>query len=462
MAGHGMRAFAGSMALLAVLTSNARAEQSSASEEASLRERLDELDQQVRILNRKLELDREEASIRAKSTAGVTAGKDGFGFKSADGVFHLRLRATLQTDSRWYQEQPAAGSPATDTFVVRRLRPVIEGTVFEKYGFRIMPEFAGSTFSLLDLFLDANFASGFRVRTGKFKAPVGLERLQSPADLLMVERAFPTQLLPNRDVGIQVHGDLFDGALSYALGAFDGTVDGQSTVQDNNNGKDIAGRLYARPFKNGDLNGLAGLNLGVAFTTGTQSGSAAAGNLPSFVTPGQIGFFSYATGAYADGTRLRLSPQFYYSHGSFGALGEYALSRQAIARSSRRGQTVAHNAWQLTLSYVLTGEDAGYTRVSPRENFDWPQGTWGAFEIVARVSTLKIDDDTFTGTASERLADPATQARKATDYGLGLNWHLNSAVKVVLNYEVTKFEGGAVNGDKNDERVLLTRFQIAY
>ena len=46
-----------------------------------------------------------------------------------------------------------------------------------------------------------------KFRFGKFKPPVGLERLVSDSDMLFVERALPTDLVPNRDVGVQVYGE---------------------------------------------------------------------------------------------------------------------------------------------------------------------------------------------------------------------------------------------------------------
>jgi phosphate-selective porin OprO/OprP len=39
-------------------------------------------------------------------------------------------------------------------------------------------------------------------RAGQYKAPVGLERLQSASAIVFLERAFPTELAPNRDRGV--------------------------------------------------------------------------------------------------------------------------------------------------------------------------------------------------------------------------------------------------------------------
>jgi phosphate-selective porin OprO/OprP len=422
--------------------------------EEALQQQVQDLDQQVRILGRKQELDREAAEAKARETASVFAGKDGFGIKSPDDAFLLRFRAHVQADYRAFIDDTG-----TDQFLMRRVRPILEGTLYEKFGFRIMPELAGG-FQMLDAYVDANLFSYFRIRAGKMKGPVGYERLQSPADLLMMERGFPTQLVPNRDIGIQFSGHLLSNTLTYQAGVFDGTVDGSSTDGDNNNDKDLEARLFATPFRNTGWNALRGLGVGVAYTNGIQSGSATTSNLPRFLTPGQNTFFTYNTGAFANGARYRYVPQLYYSWGPFGLLGEYAISEQKVTRGTNN-RTVRNSAWSINPTYLLTGEDATSRGVMPRRPFNIATHDWGAFELAARYGELDVDDDVFAGSAATQLANPSTQASRATEYGIGLNWYLSRSYRVVFNYEYTQFDGGAPDGgDREAEQVFMTRFQL--
>jgi phosphate-selective porin OprO/OprP len=108
-------------------------------------------------------------------------------------------------------------------------------------------------------------------------------------------------------------------------------------------------------------------------------------------------------------------------------------------------------------SYVVTGEQASYKGVNPKRPFDPRNGAWGAVEIATRYSDLSVDKDAFPS-----FADPAVSARKARAWAAGVNWYLNKGVKIVLDYEQTKFDGGAAGADREDERVILSRFQIAY
>lgn len=433
-----------------------------AAPDPAVQQQIEALDQQVRILGRKQEIEAEAAAARAKEAPTVTVGKDGFGLRSADGAYRLHFGGVIQADARGYLTNEFPGA-APDTFVMRRVRSVIEGTFREKFGFLVRTEFGNAgAISLLDGYVDLNFTPSLRVRGGKFKGPVGLERLQSPRDMAFVERAFPTQLLPNRDLGFQVFGDVLAGRLSYAAGFFDGVRDGASLDTDNNSSKDVQARLFAHPFRGDGNPWLEGLGIGIAGTSGTQGGTVAAGNLSSYLTPGQQTFFAYSTGTYAAGSRQRLSPQLYYYNGPLGVMAEYATVQQEVSRGTNHRE-LRHNAWQVYATWVLTGEDAGYTRVTPRRDFDWDRGAWGAWETGIRLSGLRVDDDAFLGPAATRLADPSASARKATDVGLVLNWYLNRNIKLQANYDQTRFSGGAANGrDLPDEKVLFTRMQAAF
>src|SRR5260221_3423058 len=172
--------------------------------------RLEELDQRVKIMERRWEVDQEIAAERKaeerKNPPGVAVayGKDGVAIKSADGKFSFRLRPVVQADSRFFVQS------RSNTFLLRRVRPVLEGTAFEFFDWRIMPELAGTP-NVQDAYVNIRFLKAIQLRAGKFKPPVGLERLASDPDLQFIERGLPTNLVPDRDLGVQLHGDLFDG-----------------------------------------------------------------------------------------------------------------------------------------------------------------------------------------------------------------------------------------------------------
>jgi phosphate-selective porin OprO/OprP len=414
-------------------------------------DRVEELDQKVRIIERRWEVEQEALAARKEEerknppSVAFAYGKDGAGIKSADGKFQFRLRPLLQADGRFYI------SEGTNTFLLRRIRPALEGTVFEFFDWRIMPELAGTP-NMQDAYGNVRLLREVQFRGGKFKSPVGLERLASDGDLPFVERGLPTQLVPDRDVGLQVHGDLFDNTVAYAVGFFNGVADGVNGDLDNNDPKDWVGRVVVRPFQPAFVEPLRGLGLGVAGTHGTRAGA-----LPGYRTSGQATFFQYADGVVASGTHRRLAPQAFYYYGPLGVFGEYTISSHIVRGPAATAQ-VDHKAWQVVASFFVTGEDASYTTVTPRNQLDPKNATIGAIEVVARYGELHIDGGAFDG----QFADPARSARDVRAWGLGINWHLARNFKLMADYERTNFEGGARSGDRPHEIIVLTRLQAAY
>ncbi len=452
---------------------------------AAVQERLDSLERKVRLLERQLEVDQEtKLADKAKQTATVSGGGDGFALKSNDGAFQLKLRGLLQADGRFFfdgENTPVAipNNGNDDTFLLRRVRPILEGTVFKIFDFRFMPDFPSNTSrnaTIQDAWVDARLFPWFQVKGGKFKIPFGIERLQSASAIRFVERALPNNLVPNRDIGVEVHGDIGGGVLSYSAAWLNGVNDGRSSEDfgdfDNNVDKDLAARIFAHPFQNISIVPLQGLGLGFAVSYVDARGNTTSTNLPDYRTPGQQRFFAYRTGAtatFSDGERLRISPQAYYFYGPFGLLGEYVRVAQDVRRTvgaTSLADELHHEAWQIAASYVLTGEDSTYKGVKPKRPFSWDNGSWGALELAYRYSELDLDQDSFSGGVNS-FADPSTAAEKAAAWAVGLNWYLNNNVKFVLDYEQTDFEGGGGGTassplDREDEKVLLSRLQLYF
>jgi phosphate-selective porin OprO/OprP len=416
-----------------------------------------------------------------KEGAAARSTRRGFVIASADGANVLKLGALIQADGRYF---PDSSTPSTaNTWLLRRVRPILQGTLDDIYDFKLMPDFGGGKAIVQDAFVTARFEPWLQLTVGKLKAPVGLERLQSAADIRFIERGLPTDLVPNRDIGVQLGGALAAGRLTYSLGFFNGVADGTSsdsnaTPDFSSDGRgDVAARIFAQPFLHAANAALTGLGFGIAGTYGRAAGSPDNTLLASYKTSAQQTFFSYRAstaatqalpalnnGAYASGERLRLAPQLYYYVGPVGFLGEYTRVREAVARANgavTRSALLTNSAWQAQFSWLLTGERESFGSVTPNVPFRVGDPGWGALELVARVQGLTVDPQAFAG-GSNSLAKPASSAQSARAAGIGINWYLNRNLKWALDYELTRFKGGAPGGNRPDEKALFTRFQLAF
>ena len=448
---------------------------------AALLQRLEEAETRIKVLERKLEIQKEDATTAAAAAPQVRAGGTRFSIGNADGSSFVRLRGVLHIDGRHFEGD---GSPATsNTWILRRVRPIVEGTFANIYDFRFTPDFAQGKTVIQDAYVTARFKPFAAVTVGKFKVPVGLERIQSATDLRFIERGFPTSLVPNRDMGVQLGGEVSGGVFSYNVSYTNGVSDGGSTdgnaspdVENDAKG-DVSARVFFQPFLNSDTFALRGLGFGVAGTYVDSTGSASNTLLASYKTPGQATFFNWRTttaaagttpavnGTFASGQRLRISPQFYYYYNSFGVLGEYVDVSQDVSRTVgtvTTSDSLDIKAWQVQFSWLLTGEEQTFRSPNPAQPFQVGKPGWGAWELVARVHELSIDDAAFLGGAAS-YANPATAARRAKAAGIGVNWYLNQNVKWQLDYDLTRFDGGAANGgDRPDEKAIFTRVGLQF
>jgi phosphate-selective porin OprO/OprP len=439
-------------------------------------DRLDELDQRTRIVDRKLELVEEAAAAKKKESPSFSADEKGFALSSADGAFQLKLRGLVQFDARRHFDTSDIALSDRDTFGLRRIRPIVSGTILGLVDFLISPDFGNNQTVVTDAYLDTHPAPWLRLRAGKFKPPVGLERLQADNNVVFIERALDSNLTAQREVGLQLWGDIASGAVRYELGIYNGVPDGTLLDNDSNHAKSYAGRLFLRPFQLEALKGLGDLGVGIAFSTGNEKGSSVLSNgaasntwLPSFKSAAQDTIYSYVANTtdltqtvFALKRHTRVNPQLYYYYAGVGLLAEWVKEYQALGKGGDTG-AVNHHAGHVTVSYVIGGDNT-YDGVKPKKSADWAARELGAVELAVRYNWLDLDDVSFTNNSS--LADPSKSVTKAQGFGVGLNWWLNRNIKASGNWEQTRFNGGAGKTtavtNRPTEKVAIGRFQVAF
>jgi phosphate-selective porin len=190
--------------------------------------------------------------------------------------------------SGYIQERYVGSNQAgfNDGLDARRVRFTFTGQATPKWDFKTHFDLAGSRkgqtgatstalFSkplLLDAVAGLKLNPRSRLQIGQFKVPFGSENAASGNDFELINRSTVTEaLVPGRDIGangrdigIQLGGSATagrnSGQVEYALGVFNGA--GINTGDDND-GKDVAGRLAWRPA-------LPGLTLGADLYDGRK------------------------------------------------------------------------------------------------------------------------------------------------------------------------------------------------
>ncbi len=414
-----------------------------------LQQQIDELKQQVQA--------QVQAQQDGQNAASTTADTTGFTIRSRDGNFVLHIGADLQVDNHTFFGE--GSSAYTDNIVLRRVRPTIYGTVYKYVDFFFRPDFGLGTTAIYDAYIQLNYFPWAQVRAGKFKPPVGMERLQSDDDTNFVERGLPTLLVPQRDIGYQIGADLFHRRFSYQVGVFNGVPDssiGTDTAVSNH--RDYVARLFLTPFAPDNESPLNGIGFGFAASGGNTDGEA----LPSFKTFGQQSFLTFNSGVVAAGHRTRVAPQGYYYLGPFGLLSEYGVNEEGFQKGAVRRE-IALRAYQAQATFLLTGEKKSFASPTPKHSFDplhrKSGGGWGAIELAVRVSDFEAEK----GIYNYGLVSDAVSPRHLHEYVGGVNWYLNRLVRITGDYGNTSFGGGAANGGNRPvEKVFTLRFQINF
>lgn len=404
------------------------------------------LDTKVKLLERKLEVDKEVNDNYRKSAAKIDAGQNGFKIGTADGDWQLRLRGFLQADFAgflndnlpgngtgvgWDNTLHNHGGPITyypnglaqDRFQITRARIQFAGTLAKYTDFLIAEDFGQGQARLFDAWADFHYWQPLSLAVGKQKGPQDLERLQSATNLVFDQRGYPTQLAANRQVGAMIHGEFggpgFDTKyisnishsnefFSYQAGIFNGSFDNQAVQNSdttNLSNKEYAGRIFGHPFRNTDIEPLQRLGLGFAgnYTDFNQTQGLSQAPLQSM---GQANILTYSAGTVVPGTRYSNVTQ---TTGIFTGNG-------ASPSATGGGVVDPKNITMQSVNTVYSGAmlNGGQYHVAPQAYW-----YWGPFGILAdwtqTTQQLAVTQNTVATTTNQ--SDVNAQATGTTTTG---------------------------------------------
>lgn len=176
-----------------------------------------------------------------------------------DVVNTLKERITLQGYGQAGYTYTDADGEKSNTFEIRRVIFMVDGKITDKWSVSFMYSFA-NTAKILELYTEYRFFPELAVRVGQFKTAFTIENPMSPCYVELINcYSQATSYLAGldgsdalygsnsgRDMGIQVHGKLFNKLIAYNIGIMNGQG---INVKDKNNRKDIVGSLTVNPLK---------------------------------------------------------------------------------------------------------------------------------------------------------------------------------------------------------------------
>lgn len=148
----------------------------------------------------------------------------------------------------------------TNNFTFNRARIGVMGSIPYDIDYYLMLEFSpyktpGKTPHLLDAFVTyTRFEKWTKISIGQFKSPFSLEQNTACSGLYTINRSEVVNQLagPQRDLGIVATGNFEFMKIQYSLGLMNGTG---MNVEDDNNNKNIVGRLALSPIANLSIGG---------------------------------------------------------------------------------------------------------------------------------------------------------------------------------------------------------------
>jgi phosphate-selective porin OprO/OprP len=258
----------------------------------------------------------------------------------------LRLSGYIQARYQYYQQ-----AAKYDEFDIRRARLDLQGDYSTKWNYRILVDLVGETGvtgtaptggalvspTLLDAFIAYKPFDFLKITAGQFTIPFSMENITPDRNLDQVDRSQVVNALVarkgdasnglvdsignqnGRDIGIQLSGSLIalEGRhlVDYYLALLNGA--GINTV-DNNQSKDIAGRLLLHPVKL--------LDLGFSYYNGYDR------------------FISSPT---KNQERIRWGSEFAINYNLFTLKGEYIWGQEG------NSNPIVHAGWYLQGTYFL-------------------------------------------------------------------------------------------------------------
>jgi phosphate-selective porin OprO and OprP len=345
---------------------------------------------------------------QAAETLPKVETKEKLEISTPDGAFKWRIGGRLHTDAAFYNNDTGTGDTTTlsSGADVRRARLALEATLYRIWQLKLEYDFAGTTDvddGIRDAYLRYLHTADWplSLTVGQFKEYLGLESITSSNDISFIERALPSRTFNDiaggsdgRRLGVGLNTFGHD-VWTASAGIFGRSATGETGADDESDPIAFVGRLTLSPWHTENRAfhlGFAGswVSPGDAHTVQIRSRPEARIGADRLVDTGALDA--------EDVNRYGVEAAGVY--GPFSLQGEYL--RGDVNREVAGSPDVSFDGWYVMGSWLLTGESRGYVFEEARFRNPKPKGVVGkggigAWELLARYSTLDLSDEDVDG-----------------------------------------------------------------
>ena len=364
---------------------------------------------------------------------------NGHKVESDDKKFKLKFGGRIQADYTFASGDDPLEADLEDGFEFRRARLFFSGTIYERVEFKAQYDFTGGEADFKDVWIALKQDWG-QVRFGHYKEYFSLEEQTSSKYLAFLERSLPIEAFsPGRNSGVGAHGKRGD-RFNWGIGAFYDADDfGVSTDEDATN---ITARVGFRPIY--EDKGKRMLHLGLAVSN------------KDLGTGGRFRFRArpeaHFTTRFVNTDRFEADSAFLTGAEVAGVFDRFWFAGEYVQNDvdSPDFGDPTFDGYYAQVGFFLTGDhrrfktsSGAFDRQKPNNSWGGDDGGKGAWEVVARASSVNLNDSGVAGGEQDNLT-------------LGLNWYPNPATRLMINFVQADIE------DLGDANFFLVRWQVDF
>ena len=281
----------------------------------------------------------------------------------------------------------------------------------------------------------------FRLPVGRMKIDFGKQKQPFVYELVGLSLTNSQQerilnpFFVSRSIGVLVSGPLAGDRMTWTGGWFNDWLESGASFEDNAN--DYVGRITGLAQVSPDNRNFLHLGLGLR-RVGPDAGIIRLSGRPE----SNVADRYVDTGEIAADYAGSLSLESVWQHGPVALTFERVFTR-AEAPASGNPEFAGR---YFMVSWMLTGESRAYNRALGYAGAVAPASRNGAFELVARVSDVDLEDEGVAGGELDK-------------FYLGLNWWSSQQWKAGIGYGYADLDR---DGSRGITKMLLLRLQWAY